>query len=146
MGRWLAAAAVAWPVLLGGALVAHAAGEARPWSVAVYMTGSWICHQRPERSFHLAGVRWPVCGRCSGLYLGGAAGAIGFMRRRRSRAFPLRTMLIASSIPTMATLVAEASGLEIANVVRAIAAVPAGVAMVIAMLTVAGSDAPKAIR
>ena len=43
----------------------------------LYAVGWLICHQRPERSFHLAGAQLPVCARCLGLYAGGAAGAIG---------------------------------------------------------------------
>lgn len=33
------------------------------------IAGAKICHQREDRSFH-AGIRkWPVCARCSGIYL-----------------------------------------------------------------------------
>ena len=35
---------------------------------------SRICHQRPERSFAIAGIQMPVCARCSGLYVSGALG------------------------------------------------------------------------
>src|SRR4030095_15526888 len=31
---------------------------------AVYIVGSGICHQLPERSFHLWGPQMPVCARC----------------------------------------------------------------------------------
>lgn len=43
-------------------------------AAVVDVLGSAVCHQRPERSFWSCGFRWPVCGRCSGLYLGAAAG------------------------------------------------------------------------
>ena len=42
-----------------------------------------VCHQRPERSFHVAGVQLPVCARCTGLYVSGAAGALAALARLR---------------------------------------------------------------
>ena len=46
-----------------------------PSSVAtlIYTAGAVICHQIPERSFHLAGFQIPVCARCLGIYAGAAA-------------------------------------------------------------------------
>lgn len=32
--------------------------------------GSYICHQKPERSFKIGGRYFPVCSRCTGIYLG----------------------------------------------------------------------------
>ncbi|MGL4589873.1 MAG: DUF2085 domain-containing protein [Mycoplasmatales bacterium] len=34
------------------------------------------CHQKPERSFHYHGYQYPVCARCTGLYLGYVIGLI----------------------------------------------------------------------
>ena len=31
---------------------------------------NYICHRKPERSFHIKGYQFPVCARCTGLYLG----------------------------------------------------------------------------
>ena len=45
-------------------------------SLAIYVAGHFVCHQRPERSFASCGYQWPVCGRCAGLYLGAAAGVL----------------------------------------------------------------------
>jgi uncharacterized membrane protein len=30
----------------------------------------FFCHQKPERSFHLFGVQWFLCARCSGALIG----------------------------------------------------------------------------
>lgn len=30
---------------------------------------SHICHQNPERSFFISGYQFPLCARCSGIYL-----------------------------------------------------------------------------
>lgn len=40
---------------------------------AIYKGFSFLCHQIPERSFHLAGHQFAVCSRCMGLYAGFAA-------------------------------------------------------------------------
>src|SRR5262245_30156247 len=59
-----------------------------PAAAVMYAAGSFICHQIPERSFHLDGIQLPVCARCFGLYGGGALGsmiaAIPTVRRRRT--------------------------------------------------------------
>jgi uncharacterized membrane protein len=90
-----------------------------------------VCHQRPERSFHSNGARWPVCARCSGLYLSAALGTVvaWLPGRRRSRvAFHAwRVPLVAAALPTLVTL-----GLEwwrpawSTPALRAITAVPLG--------------------
>ena len=53
-------------------------------AAGTYLIGGVVCHQRPDRSFHLHGVQMPVCARCAGLYLGAGLGvlaAAGFRRR-----------------------------------------------------------------
>ena len=35
----------------------------------IYYMGGLICHQRPERSFVLAGNQFALCARCTGMYL-----------------------------------------------------------------------------
>ena len=42
----------------------------------VYAVGSVVCHQLPERSFHLWAAQMPVCARCTGIYAGAAIAAI----------------------------------------------------------------------
>jgi uncharacterized membrane protein len=51
----------------------------------IYAAGGLICHQRPERSFFLDGHQFPVCARCTGLYLSGAAGIIGWLALKIAR-------------------------------------------------------------
>ena len=77
--RAFAGAATAWPMAL--LLAPVAAARPQPSSVGygfalvVYAAGSLICHQRPERSFHLLGAQLPVCARCMGIYVGAAVTA-----------------------------------------------------------------------
>ncbi len=39
--------------------------------------GYALCHQIPERSFHIGDYQLPLCARCSGMYLGAVLG-LGF--------------------------------------------------------------------
>jgi uncharacterized membrane protein len=56
-----------------------AAAQGHPgFASAVYKTFSYLCHQIPERSFHLEGHPFAVCSRCTGLYAGFAFAALGY--------------------------------------------------------------------
>jgi uncharacterized membrane protein len=105
------------------------------WSTAaafLYQGASLICHQRPERSFHLAGVQLPVCARCAGLYVSGAAAALAACSgRRRLTLAPraTRAVFAVAAVPTALTLAIEFAGLvHPSNSVRALAALPLGAA------------------
>ena len=98
----------------------------------VYEAAGLICHQRPERSFHLAGIQLPVCARCFGLYASGAAGALiaclaGLSGAGRAPARSAAFAIAVAAIPTALTLIAEWIGLvHPGGLTRAIAAVPLG--------------------
>jgi uncharacterized membrane protein len=120
-------------------------------SAATYLVGSLVCHQRPERSFHVAGIQLPVCARCTGLYVSGTAGVLlagvlfragrpapgGRLRSTgRFAASDWRAWLTVAALPTGATWAAEWVGIgNPSNVVRAAAALPLG-AVVGVMLVV----------
>jgi hypothetical protein len=74
------AATVMWALLLPLVpLVAsrqHATPIGAALLIAVYAIGSAICHQLPERSYHLWTAQMPVCARCAGIYVGAALAAI----------------------------------------------------------------------
>jgi uncharacterized membrane protein len=116
----LAGLALAWFVLL---LLAPFLPV--PLGATLYAVGSLICHQRPERSFWLAGVQLPVCARCLGIYAGVVVGAtvaplIGRVRHGRAA-------MILSAFPAVASLVFEWSGFgRPSNGVRAITGLLAG--------------------
>jgi len=124
----IAAAAVAWLTLLILAPVLPAGVAA-----ALYAVGSHICHQRAERSFHLAGAQLPVCARCAGIYAGATAGcllAVSERVRIRLLASAPRTLLLSGAVPTAVTLVAEWSGAwSGSNAVRGAAGIPLGLAV-----------------
>lgn len=106
---------------------------------AAFALGHVICHQRPERSFFGCGLQWPVCGRCSGLYLGAAAGAVLALalggRPQRARAAPdsaaarWRRILLISAAPTAVLWTIEFAGLfDAGTIARFAAALPLGMA------------------
>ena len=135
----LVIASTLWPLLLVAAVRQQMAGPST-WSAAVYLAASRICHQRDERSFHSDGVKWPVCGRCAGLYAAAPIGAIVALARRR-RPSRARTVipLVLASLPTAVTLGAEwLRVLPVSNLARALAAIPSGLAVTYAIVHVAG--------
>ena len=110
-----------------------AAGGWPAGAALLYTVGALVCHQLPERSFHTDGHQWLVCARCSGLYLGAAAGAVAALayQRRRPTAAWSRMMVIRSlqlvAIPTAVTVVTAWTGLgDPSNLWRAALAAPLG--------------------
>lgn len=49
-------------------------GGAAVWIVRFFFSG--VCHQIPERCLYLQGQPLPLCARCSGTFLGAAAGLV----------------------------------------------------------------------
>ncbi|HYN06827.1 MAG TPA: DUF2085 domain-containing protein [Vicinamibacterales bacterium] len=163
MVRILAVASVVWPLMMAAAVWDRAATGGSVWSSVLYAAASRICHQRPERSFHTVGVKWPVCGRCSGLYLAapfGAVAAVTAARRRRggkdlggrvtqtAKRLPRSVVLLLAiaSVPTAITLAGEWSGLiPVTTLARALAAVPLGAAIAFVIVRVV-SGPPRTIE
>jgi uncharacterized membrane protein len=155
----LAVAAFVWLAALLWAPT-PAAGVPNGWrssatyaSALVYVAGSFVCHQRPERSFHRAGAQLPVCARCFGLYAGGLLGimvwagfagigttivprAIGALQSHK-----LRLALILAALPTMISLaVAWLGWWDVGNAPRAVSAVPLGSAIGAVIAAFAAGD------
>ena len=122
--------AVAWLVLVVTAPILWT-----PLATLLYAAGSLICHQLPERSFHVQGSQLPVCARCIGLYGGGALGSVVGVTLFRHTFAPWRTPLarvhwigtVIAAVPTLATFALEwGLGWPISSTVRAISAIPFG--------------------
>lgn len=139
MKRRLVAAAVAWPIVLGLAAAARAAGNRPLWSDVIYLAASRVCHQRPDRSFFTAGVQWPVCGRCAGLYLAAPIGAVAaLLTRRRARHETWAPWLAAAAVPTALSLVLEwAVRWPVTSAWRFAAALPLGATIAFVLVRVA---------
>jgi uncharacterized membrane protein len=128
LGIAMTAAAVGWVVLILTTPVALAHGRL-PWAtLPVYEIGGLVCHQRPERSFHLAGVQLPVCARCFGLYAAGAAGLVlASIRRARISAASTRAALALAAVPIASTVALEWTGaIATSNLVRFLTGLPLG--------------------
>jgi len=109
----------------------------------IYAAGSLVCHQRPERSLTSCGRQWPVCGRCSGLYLGAAAGvllaAAGVGRRGSWRQW--RTRVLLSAMPTAALWLGEVAGFgDPGTLLRLALALPPGVVTALWLSAVSRGD------
>jgi uncharacterized membrane protein len=86
--------------LIIAAPLAQANGHAA-FAAAIYKTFSFVCHQIPERSFHLAGHPFGVCSRCTGLYTGFAVAAFVYplARSLRRTDTPSRLWLALATLP-----------------------------------------------
>ena len=119
---WLAALVIA-PAALHSSY--HAISSA---ASAIYTAGSFICHQRPERSFSIAGGKMPVCARCTGLYASAALAApLVWLFGAGGSSGRARTVFALAALPTVATWLLEFSGvMPFSNAARAAAALPLG--------------------
>jgi uncharacterized membrane protein len=137
MKRWLVAAAIGGPLVMGAAVGARIAGSGPVWTTIVYAAAGRVCHQRPDRSFVTHGVQWPVCGRCAGLYLGAPLGALATLSGLRARGRASGALAIAA-LPTLVSWVAEhVFGLPQSNLVRAGLALPLGALVAYVIVRVA---------
>jgi uncharacterized membrane protein len=145
--RLTAAAALLWAGVLPLAawLRGVPGGFAALVSFLVYGVGSVICHQRPERSFHLGVFPLPVCARCVGIYAGGAAIAVAALVGCRFRAYSAtraRAWLTAAAAPAVLSLVYEWVTAQIpANSIRAVTGVLLGGAVATILLALRPHEA-----
>ncbi len=89
--------------LIVAAPFAQAHGNSQ-FASSIYRTFSFVCHQLPERSFHLEGNKFAVCSRCTGLYSGFAIAVL---------AYPLARSLKRSDTPSIFWLILAAAPLAI---------------------------------
>ena len=99
---WLSATVAALTILLAiiTAPLASAFGYTS-FASSIYKTFSFVCHQIPERSFHLTGNKFAVCSRCTGLYSGFAIAVLAYplARSLKKTATPSIVWLILAALP-----------------------------------------------
>lgn len=95
-----AAIALALVATIIGAPLAQAHGHSEIAS-PIYQAFSFVCHQIPERSFHLSGQKFGVCSRCTGLYGGFAVAVLVYplVRSLKHADTPSRLWLILAALP-----------------------------------------------
>src|SRR5258708_33272180 len=101
---WAGTCAIALAIL--SLIVAAPATQAYGHPViasSIYKAFSFVCHQIPERSFHLAGHQLAVCARCTGLYVGFAVGALLYplARSLQRTDTPARFWLMLAILPLL---------------------------------------------
>jgi uncharacterized membrane protein len=136
----LALASLVWLTLLVVTPLAPAA-----LATLMYSAGAVICHQIPERSFHLSGFQLPVCARCLGIYGGAALAASVYVLGRARGAVTRSPMLSArvargvfliGAIPTLATVAVEWAGVwRGTNMIRALAGIVLGIGGAVVVMT-----------
>lgn len=92
--------ALALVAMILGAPVAQASGHPA-FAASIYKVFSFVCHQIPERSFHLAGHKFAVCSRCTGLYSGFALAVLIYpiVRSLREAETPSIVWLFLATVP-----------------------------------------------
>lgn len=116
-----------------------------PFAGPLYLFASLLCHQRAERSFHWGASQWLVCARCTGLYAGGAIGALICIARPLKAAgtfhldmsdplYSVGRLAAVLAAPTIATVVVEWVLWNPGNLTRALAAAPLGAFIVLVPL------------
>ncbi|HMV51274.1 MAG TPA: DUF2085 domain-containing protein [Blastocatellia bacterium] len=72
-------------------------------ATVLYKGFSAVCHQIPERSFHLHDFPLAVCSRCTGIYVGFMLGLMlyPFVRSLRAEIMPHRRWLLLAAAPML---------------------------------------------
>lgn len=142
----LTVAAALWAIVIVATPLAASRGSAAWGVLLVYQLGSLICHQRPERSFHLAGAQMPVCARCFGLYAAGAAGLlIAWAVRGTWARDRVRVILAAAAVPIALSVALEWTGaISTTNLFRMMTGLPLGLAA--GLVAVTALRAPAGVR
>jgi uncharacterized membrane protein len=96
----VAALSLAIVILIVGAPFAQSSGHFS-LAAAIYQSFSFVCHQIPDRSLHLAGYQFAVCSRCTGIYFGFAAAALFYPLARplKRTDTPSRLWLFLAAVP-----------------------------------------------
>ena len=82
--------------------VAAASGHAE-LAHGIYGAFGALCHQIPERSYFIAGHKFAVCSRCTGLYAGFAFTLLLYplLRSLKTTITPPRILLVLAAIPLL---------------------------------------------
>jgi uncharacterized membrane protein len=90
-----------WMGMIIGAPIAAENGYSF-FAFVIYRAFSNLCHQMPERSFHIFGHQFAVCARCTGIYSGLTLGFLIYplFHSLRYAESPARIWLLLAPVPT----------------------------------------------
>jgi uncharacterized membrane protein len=90
-----------WMGMIIGAPVAVESGHSS-FAFIIYGAFSNLCHQIPERSFHIFDHPFAVCSRCTGIYAGLTLGFLIYpvFRSLKKAESPARFWLLLAPVPT----------------------------------------------
>jgi len=101
---WLGAVVIAgcFCALILAAPLAQSSGHDQV-ARTLYRSFAILCHQLPERSYFIAGHKFAVCSRCTGVYAGFLLTLLGYplIRSPRSVEVPARRWLFLLSLPLL---------------------------------------------
>lgn len=60
----------------------------------IYAIGASVCHQIPSHSFTIEDVQFPLCSRCTGMYLGAFIGFLYLYKKRNNIGVPPTPVLV----------------------------------------------------
>lgn len=102
---WAISATLAIAILAAviGAPLIQSSGHPT-FALKIYSAFSLVCHQIPDRSFHLYGSKFAACSRCTGIYAGIALATL---------AYPLTRPLRRTDTPRLVWLFLAAAPLAI---------------------------------
>ena len=130
------AASAAWALLLLAAPFAASRPHASPLAsvliVGVYGIGSLVCHQLPERSYHLWTAQMPVCARCAGIYVGAALAAVFAAAFRPAEPVRHTTAVRQSNVVPQSNVVRHSAGVAASQTIVAQGVSPARLALALA--------------
>src|SRR5437660_412435 len=102
LGVWLALSLITLTIVTAIVIAPLALAQGHVgFASAIYKTFSFLCHQIPERSFHIAGYQFAVCSRCTGLYSGFAFATLTYplIRSLKRTDTPRIIWLLLSAVP-----------------------------------------------
>lgn len=93
---------IGWLAVIFAAPIMMANGH-QMISLVIYQSLSAVCHQIPERSFHLEGLPLGVCSRCTGIYAGFIFGLMIYplARKLTDDRMPPRLWMMLAALPSL---------------------------------------------
>ena len=87
------------------------------------------CHQISERSFYYKGYQFPICARCSGIYLGNIIGIFIYIK------IPIILLILLASLTFIDGFIQLLTSYKSNNYIRFITGIISGIAIILTIKT-----------